>query len=728
MTDMGWLTAIVGAHIGHSVALAAVLACSLIFARKMSGSGRYALCGFALLAALVLPAVALTPGGSMMNRILGAIDAPIAFSGSTQEAAAAQPASPSLTIHATVSGAEDGSVRFAGAADLALPSPASPQSLRETTPAPTIFDPGAIDRAGAVAPAPQTPEWLQGLFDKAASLVAGIPDLTLFLFCAWLVGSLILLAKAGSDLLASQRMVRNSQPIQLPPALARRFADVRIATSEQAPGPMAAGVVNPTILLPIGFETELERPGMVALLEHERAHVERRDMLVALGQRIALALLWWSPAMHWISRRMDEEREVACDEIAVERTGDPRAFALTLTHQAESQLWARAPQLAVGAIGGKSQFGRRIGRLVELARGGKTADAVNSRTSGRFAFTGMALVAIAAACLTPGLAARAQDSDVQVADETERVAPRVVRIRADQTPPAPPAPPAPVSEPLTVTPLPPVAPLPPEVIDSLDELSADMESLGIEISALVTDELLDDLPDLLEEVFESIEETGVVGDEFAAEWRAELEDLRLELRTELAPEIRIQIKDELTRAQAERDRSLIRANAEARADRERALAEARREVERARAEMERELTRARVEIDRAQIEVQRALASSDAHGLSAEERAELQEEIREALEEARQEIAEARENARFDLEVEEPDGQYAPEDGRLEGGEDDGRRGPNAGDFYLEFDYDHFRNLSGPQVSPPEFEDHAGKAPRAPSPLGIGRYDCPQNG
>ena len=40
--------------------------------------------------------------------------------------------------------------------------------------------------------------------------------------------------------------------------------------------------------------------------------------------RIALALLWWSPALHWISRRIDEEREVACDEAAVDRTGDAK--------------------------------------------------------------------------------------------------------------------------------------------------------------------------------------------------------------------------------------------------------------------------------------------------------------------------------------------------------------------------------------------------------------------
>lgn len=738
MTDLDWLTAIVGAHLGHSVALSAVLACSLIFSRRMSGGGRYALCSFALLGAIILPAIALAPGASLVNRALEAVDAPIMFSESApQEApAAAKPGALPSSTGAVASGgngwtaelaadASDG-VTYSFGSKFSL-SLSSQESTGASTPAGTAQDLAAVQTDGGQS------TWLVDAVAAAGSFFARLPDMTLFFFSAWAVGSVVLLAKTGRDLVASLRMVKGSREIELPAPLARRFANVRIAVSDQAPGPIAAGVINPSILLPVGFESELERPGIVALLEHERAHVERRDMLVALGQRIALSLFWWSPAMHWISRRMDEEREVACDEIAVERTGDPRAFALTLTHQAESQLWAQTPRLAAGAIGGRSQFGRRISRLVDLARGGKSAGG-NARTSGRFAFTGMALVAFGAAILTPGIPARAQDAEQELYDEADRSEAPIVRIRADQTPPLPPAAPAPpasLSEPVPVTPLPPVAPLSPELSDSIDDLAMEAAQLGIDISALVSEDILEELPDLLEEIFESLEETGFTDDEFSSEWRAEL----AQMRQELGPELRIHITRELDRARQEQDRAIQRETAAARAEREWEMAEARREMARARAEMDRELGRAQVELARARAELSRALTGPEARNMSAEEREEIREEVREALEEAREQIREARESGEFDVDfdldfdldsndVDEFDQDAdAPLDGGVEGGS---RRGPNAGDFYREFDLEDLKNLSGPRSAPADVEDHA--TATAPSLRTIGRNDCPQRG
>ncbi len=165
---------------------------------------------------------------------------------------------------------------------------------------------------------------------------------------------------------------------------------------------MAAGLFKPAIVLPPSIA--LASPGMAALLEHEHAHIRRNDMLAALGQRVVLALLWWSPALYWMSRRIDEEREVACDEAAVDRTGDAKAFARSLTKQAENQLWVRAPKLAVGAIGPRSQFGRRIKRLIEIAKTGGHP----SKYAGRLAFAGLALAVATAAMVTPRFTAEAQ--------------------------------------------------------------------------------------------------------------------------------------------------------------------------------------------------------------------------------------------------------------------------------------------------------------------------------
>src|SRR5690606_23619843 len=188
--------------------------------------------------------------------------------------------------------------------------------------------------------------------------------------------------------------------------------DVRVVVSPEAPGPMAAGLFRPCIVLPESIA--LASPGMAGLLEHEHAHIRRRDMLAALGQRLVLALLWWSPALHWISRRIDEEREVACDEAAVDRTGDAKAFARSLTKQAENQLWVRAPRLAVGAIGPRSHFGRRVRRLIDIA---KTCGSP-TRYSGRLAFAGLVLAVGVAAMVTPRFTAEAQQTNRDTAAAT----------------------------------------------------------------------------------------------------------------------------------------------------------------------------------------------------------------------------------------------------------------------------------------------------------------------
>ena len=77
---------------------------------------------------------------------------------------------------------------------------------------------------------------------------------------------------------------RGARPADLPEALKARMKGVRVVVSPEAPGPMAAGLFRPCIVLPEIIA--LASPGMAALLEHERAHIERRDMAVALAQRV----------------------------------------------------------------------------------------------------------------------------------------------------------------------------------------------------------------------------------------------------------------------------------------------------------------------------------------------------------------------------------------------------------------------------------------------------------
>lgn len=559
------LAALAVSHLWQSVAVAAALAGILIAGRRMSGAARHGLASAAMAATIVLPLAAFAPGDGVRAMLLDMVNAPVGFTDMRQASPRTPPATDAAAPGRVVS-AED---------RLSAPPPATSRAM---PPIPTYGRP-------LVAPAFQFH-------------LPRIPDLTLPFMLAWLAGSLVQLARVGRDVHAAERLVKCARAVSLPAGLARRLGRVRLAISPDAPGPMAAGLFRPAIILP---ETAVQRIGtmeMAALLEHELAHIERRDVLAALAQRIVLALLWWSPAMHWISRRIDEERESACDEAAVAHTGDARAFARALTSQAEAQLWTGAPRLVVGAIGRRSQFGRRIRRLVELAKAG----GMTTPYSGRLAFTGLAAVVAMAAFATPKLAVADVPKAPPVAGKAD---PGTNKPARDETSSKPaPAPvqgaetreldgaPAPASRDAAAD---------RNAVDVGEDLSVQLADLGVDIGLAVGDQIAANVPAIVDQVREQLRDQGVDiearGDPTGVDrerLRADMRRVHDKLKVKFGPEFREKILREVERArdEAERSRDEWSRNED---ERRRALAAAHAAVARAHAEIE--AARARGDFD-----------------------------------------------------------------------------------------------------------------------------------
>lgn len=622
MTEINVAQTLILGHLWQSVAIAAVLAAVLICGRRMRGSTRYSLAGVAFIASLALPLAAFVPGETLVTSVLEKLDAP--------KAAPVEPvpAEPSyLQTVAQESGVpswllEAGARALASSEGVpASETPIGKTAIEDGAPAWAIDLGGEILRAAvgpAPAPAPPKAEPLFVLPEfKLPEL--NLPDLTLPLALVWLAGTLLLLVRIGRDLMAVEQLVAKARPAELPEKLQRRMKGVRVAVSPDAPGPMAAGLFHPCIVLPENIA--LNSPGMAALLEHEKAHIQRRDMAIALAQRIVLALLWWSPALYWISRRIDEERELACDEAAVHCTGDAKAFARSLTIEAQNQLWARAPRLAVGAIGPRSQAGRRIRRLIDLAKGVSPA-----KYSGRLAFAGLALAVAIAAMVTPRFPADAQQSIVTPFDDSldgEPINPLSPQSRNDVRDRAQAQADVTldggrasydsdaedfaalgeeigalmkiIGAELEVS----LAGLSPELEAELHGLSGEMAALGAEISVAVSQEVLNEMPQIMEDVRRSLEAEGIeVGDwqdfrglteEERTELREKLQEARDEIRDQLGPEMREEIRAAIEEARAElaehRDeiRAAIQQSHSGMAIAREAMAQARVEIEAARA-------------------------------------------------------------------------------------------------------------------------------------------------
>ena len=97
-----------------------------------------------------------------------------------------------------------------------------------------------------------------------------------------------------------------------------------------------------------------------AILAHELAHIRRHDYLVNLLQTLVETLLFYHPAVWWLSRRIRTERENCCDDLAVSLCGDPYAYAKALADLEE--LRGTSGRLALAATGGSLL--QRVRRLV----------------------------------------------------------------------------------------------------------------------------------------------------------------------------------------------------------------------------------------------------------------------------------------------------------------------------------------------------------------------------
>jgi uncharacterized protein (TIGR03435 family) len=118
------------------------------------------------------------------------------------------------------------------------------------------------------------------------------------------------------------------------------------------------------VLVPIGALAGLPSEQVEALLIHELAHIRRHDYLVNILQSVAEALLFYHPAVWWVSGHIRAERELCCDDVAVSLTGDPFTYALALADLESS----RPVHLHATVAANGGSLADRIGRLLGQSR------------------------------------------------------------------------------------------------------------------------------------------------------------------------------------------------------------------------------------------------------------------------------------------------------------------------------------------------------------------------
>jgi beta-lactamase regulating signal transducer with metallopeptidase domain len=147
--------------------------------------------------------------------------------------------------------------------------------------------------------------------------------------CAYAAGVVLMLVRLSVSILRANRFGVGATIIttgllherlrSLAEKLSLRFVPA-LAVVKQNVMPKVIGLVRPTILLPASAITGLSQDELELILVHELAHIRRHDMWVNLVQRLAEALLFFNPALWYLSRRISTLREYCCDEMACKET------------------------------------------------------------------------------------------------------------------------------------------------------------------------------------------------------------------------------------------------------------------------------------------------------------------------------------------------------------------------------------------------------------------------
>ena len=197
------------------------------------------------------------------------------------------------------------------------------------------------------------------------------PGLVKAIFIFWLIGSLYLVRRLWGEYRAARELELQSDSVT--PYFERRFAQLceRLEIKEKPllrfhagiNAPMTVGLVRVWVAIPMVWREEIDDDIFDQTLTHELGHIARKDPLVNTIQRLLNILFWMYPAVWYVSRQLELERESACDDWVLTHDGKGHTYANNLLNVAES-LYLQPHVLAVGCLRSHSQLSRRIQNLL----------------------------------------------------------------------------------------------------------------------------------------------------------------------------------------------------------------------------------------------------------------------------------------------------------------------------------------------------------------------------
>ena len=224
----------------------------------------------------------------------------------------------------------------------------------------------------------------------------------------WTLGFAVL----GARYLAAFRLthkLRTTGLSDLPSNWQTRFAalagksgvsgKVRGYISEHVSSPITFGFFKPIVLVPAWFFTGMSAEQCEAVLLHEFAHIRRHDYLTNILQIIIKTVFFYHPAVQYICKSINTDREHACDDFAAIMSKNPESLATALGT-------IRLKSARSGGVFALSASGAADGRDAPLMHRLKRLMGTPTKTmrtgSSRSAAAAIMIVAASASLLTLG--------------------------------------------------------------------------------------------------------------------------------------------------------------------------------------------------------------------------------------------------------------------------------------------------------------------------------------
>jgi beta-lactamase regulating signal transducer with metallopeptidase domain len=197
------------------------------------------------------------------------------------------------------------------------------------------------------------------------------------LFLAWLAAACFAMLRLAIGLWHLRGLRRSCVPIaavELDPTVQSTIANLNssrpaaLATSERVSVPAVIGFFQPVIVIPAWALRELPSEELHVILLHEFAHLRRWDDWTNLLQKMVRAAFFFHPAVWWIESRLSLEREMACDDQVLAKTGNPRRYAQCLISLLEKSAARRGWAMAQALVHRARESSLRVAQILDARR------------------------------------------------------------------------------------------------------------------------------------------------------------------------------------------------------------------------------------------------------------------------------------------------------------------------------------------------------------------------